>query len=454
MQRFFISREFYVRKRVFKVFPVRTTAYLQILSCKFIIGSKARLSKKQATVPVQPVITKSAKRRQVCQLILDQFEQQYSKELGPLWLSAKVVLLNPQCWQYGVMLNRFTSVADITRILKLQGFTSILPSSVIYTLDPVDTHTPQPDTHPPSILSTNQSLPFQNLPVPIPKHNSEPSSHHNPPPMPSADPGPFPRPSPSPHPPPVPSLQCLIHTSPVRFPSQSHRPGQLKQYYLLNAASLLPVLALEVRDGDRVLDLCSAPGGKALAILQTAHPALLCCNEVDPNRRDWLVKTLESFLPHSLSDTVTVCNLDGRTFGESQPGMYDKVLVDVPCSNDRSWLFSTLSQQGAPRLRERRNLPNLQTALLRSALQAVRPGGVVVYSTCTLSRAENQEVVEAVLSSVPGAELDDLEEELVLPLSDHFTFAPPGHAPSGILVVPHPGKTWGPMFVSRIKRTH
>lgn len=132
--------------------------------------------------------------------------------------------------------------------------------------------------------------------------------------------------------------------------------------------------------------------------------------------------------------------------------MYDKVLVDAPCSNDRSWLFSPIGQQVALRLRERSQLPELQKGLLRSALQTLRPGGVVVYSTCTLSCAENQEVVEAVLSFFP-CRLENLEEELVLPLSEHFSFAPLGPAPSGLLVVPHPGRTWGPMFVSRIKRT-
>uniref|UniRef100_A0A674AHR2 tRNA (cytosine(34)-C(5))-methyltransferase, mitochondrial-like n=1 Tax=Salmo trutta TaxID=8032 RepID=A0A674AHR2_SALTR len=135
-----------------------------------------------------------------------------------------------------------------------------------------------------------------------------------------------------------------------------------------------------------------------------------------------------------------------------------QVLLDAPCSNDRSWLLSCGTggdQQGAVRLRNRARMPTLQTQLLRSALAAVRPGGVVVYSTCTLSRSENQEVVEAVLNTCPGVELQDLEEELALPLQEHFTFTPLGHTPSlGLLVVPQQGQTWGPMFLSRIKRLH
>lgn len=100
----------------------------------------------------------------------------------------------------------------------------------------------------------------------------------------------------------------------------------------------------------------------------------------------------------------------------------------------------------------------------RSALSAVRPGGTVVYSTCTLSSLENYSVVETVLKDCPEAEPEDLWEELAVPFSKYFAFS---HGQTahlycgtmslhnsrlGILVVPYPGKTWGPMFLSRIRR--
>lgn len=99
----------------------------------------------------------------------------------------------------------------------------------------------------------------------------------------------------------------------------------------------------------------------------------------------------------------------------------------------------------------------------------------MVYSTCTLSSSENHAVVDTVLKDCPEAEAEDLWEDFAVPLSKYFTFtsAHPGHGgqtrhkPSllpqndsvssyrrrlGILVVPQPGKTWGPMFLSRIRR--
>ncbi|XP_034536715.1 tRNA (cytosine(34)-C(5))-methyltransferase, mitochondrial isoform X2 [Notolabrus celidotus] len=393
-------------------------------------------------------VTKRRKKaRPSCPSVLNHFDKQYSEELGDLWASARAVLLDPHSWQYGVMLNRFSAATDITQILQSQGFSSLLLQTDI-----------------PKLLSSGSSA------VSNSKYEAGNNSHC----VSECPPDDSPSHTLTQDLQSEPSLQCYIHPYPLRFPSQAHRPGHLKQYYLLNAASLLPVLALQVRDGEKVLDLCSAPGGKAVAMMQCATPALLCCNEPDAHRRAWLSRTIESFLPLSLNTRVIVSAQDGRSCGQSEAGIYDKVLVDAPCSNDRSWLYSSSSQQGEQRLKERDRLPALQAQLLRSALLAVRPGGIVVYSTCTLSSSENYAVVKSVLNDCPEAEPEDLWEEIALPLSKYFTFSPahPDHGqtlqkPSlqpldstvssyhhrlGILVVPQTGKTWGPMFLSRIRR--
>uniref|UniRef100_A0A673HVD9 Putative methyltransferase NSUN3 n=1 Tax=Sinocyclocheilus rhinocerous TaxID=307959 RepID=A0A673HVD9_9TELE len=332
---------------------------------------------------------KSKPQKQVCKTVLKHFDAQYSEELGEQWRSARDVLLNPLSWQYGVLLNRFCDLTNLKQCLTELGHTNLLPQ-----------------THPESHSQT----------APIP-------------------------------------LQCFIHRDPVRIPTQNHHPGWLKQYYLLNAASLLPVLSLNVKEGEHVLDLCAAPGGKILAVLQTATPGLLHCNEVDQHRHDWLLKTLESYVPPTLRHLLSVTHLDGRSIGSMWPGAYDKVLVDAPCSNDRSWLYTPDTHQGEMWLKERTQLPLLQKELLCSALAAVRPGGVVVYSTCTMSQAENQSVVEAVLASYQGVELLELEQHLIDSLSDHFCFAH-FHPSVGQLVIPQKGKTWGPMYVSRLRRIY
>ncbi|XP_068174507.1 tRNA (cytosine(34)-C(5))-methyltransferase, mitochondrial isoform X2 [Antennarius striatus] len=335
------------------------TSLWRCFSSSCYTGPEVLRPKKREGASGNQVTKKHRKPRTSCQQVLEHFDQQYSQELGDLWESVRSALLDPQSWQYGVMINRFSAVTDLPQILQSQGFSSLLPQtdgfeslangqsvmsssqkqardsllkSHYISRDPIIDSQPQS-------CSTTQAL-DRNL-------QSEPSCS-------------------STHP----SLRCYINPYPVRFPSQAHRPGQLKQYYLLNAASLLPVLALQVRDGEKVLDLCAAPGGKAVAIMQCATPALLCCNEPDPHRRAWLAKTLESFLPSSLSSRVTVTAQDGRSFGQREVAVYDKVLVDAPCSNDRSWLYSPDSQQGAQRLKEKTALPALQVQLLRIAVFA------------------------------------------------------------------------------------
>lgn len=181
-----------------------------------------------------------------------------------LLFCCRAVLLDPPSWQYGVMLNRFSTVTDITQLLHSQGFSTLQPETNVSAL-PYNSPSAVSDSRHqagkdsfslPPYISKCSPDDFQVQPdsaryAPTEDHQAQLSLS-------------FPRPS----------LQCYIHPQPLRFPSQPHRPGQLKQYYLLNAASLLPVLALQVRDGERILDLCSAPGGKALAIMQCATPGM------------------------------------------------------------------------------------------------------------------------------------------------------------------------------------
>ncbi|XP_072287876.1 tRNA (cytosine(34)-C(5))-methyltransferase, mitochondrial [Pyxicephalus adspersus] len=246
------------------------------------------------------------------------------------------------------------------------------------------------------------------------------------------------------------SIKCYVSREPGKFPSQRHQTGKIKDYYILNASSLLPVLALDVRDGEMVLDMCAAPGGKSIALLQCALPGLLHCNEPDVHRSLWLRKTLESFVPTSHTNVLSTSQLDGRLIGRLYSSSFDKVLVDAPCSNDRSWLFSSDTERAKSRISERQSLPAIQTELLRSAINALRPGGTLVYSTCTLSRAENSDVISNILNSCSNVTPVDLSH-INNTLSHEFRFAE--QVTHGLLVIPDKGKSWGPMFVSKLLKT-
>jgi len=143
--------------------------------------------------------------------------------------------------------------------------------------------------------------------------------------------------------------------------------------------SQLAALCLGSQDGERVLDLCAAPGGKTGAL----HGDVTAV-EIDPHR----ASELRANLATMGRPDVTVVEADGTALPPELDG-FDRVLVDAPCSG-----LGVLAQRPDLRWRATR-LPELQRALLRSAAERVKPGGTIVYSVCTLNPDECEAVVDA-----------------------------------------------------------
>jgi 16S rRNA (cytosine967-C5)-methyltransferase len=156
--------------------------------------------------------------------------------------------------------------------------------------------------------------------------------------------------------------------------------------------------------GERWLDLCAGPGGKAalLGALARQQGATLLANEPAPHRAK-LVSQALSAVP---ADVWRVRTGDGREVGTEQPESFDRVLVDVPCSG-----LGALRRRPESRWRrtpkDLADLGPLQRALLKSALDAVRPGGVVAYVTCSPHPAETTAVVTDTLRKRDDLELLD-----------------------------------------------
>ncbi|XP_072036671.1 5-cytosine rRNA methyltransferase NSUN4-like [Amphiura filiformis] len=258
-----------------------------------------------------------------------------------------------------------------------------------------------------------------------------------------------------------PNLRCYVHQDEgniKRFPRvKSDSTSGLLTYYAMDAASVLPVLALDLRMDETVLDLCAAPGGKSVAMLQTMYLGGLESNEPNKSRRQRLRSVFNSYVPASMMDSgvVNVSGEDGQELGDLQPNSYDKVLVDVPCTTDRqSALVPTNNIFNLYRVKERQNLPKLQRNLLCSALQAVKPGGDVVYSTCTLSRLQNDDVVENAISTCRSqykiqANVVDLSP-LTSALDKVFNFWK--ECTYGQLVLPGLKRNFGPMYFCKLRR--
>jgi 16S rRNA (cytosine967-C5)-methyltransferase len=202
-------------------------------------------------------------------------------------------------------------------------------------------------------------------------------------------------------------------------------------------ASMAVARALAPRPGERVLDLCAAPGAKAthLAALMEDRGEVVAVDR-DPARAEELRATCARLRARSVQ--VRVADAREPVAGAA----FDRVLVDPPCSG-----LGTL--QARPDLRWRVRAADLdglasrQAAILDAAAASLRPGGTLVYSTCTMSPSENEDQIAALMQRRPDLEIDDLHADL--PLWEH------PRVPGFLQTMPHRHGTAG-FFIARLRR--
>lgn len=174
-------------------------------------------------------------------------------------------------------------------------------------------------------------------------------------------------------------------------------PDELLDIYVMDPASVMVARALEAQDGDRLLDMCAAPGGKSLVLIEALRTqGEIFCNDLSPDRRERLKKVIQQYVPRHIRDRVWVTGKDGVQFGLKEPNSFDRVLLDAPCSGERHILENVTAQKEWS-ARRTEHLATRQYALLSAAFLAVRPGGRIVYSTCSISPIENDGVVGKLL---------------------------------------------------------
>jgi 16S rRNA (cytosine967-C5)-methyltransferase len=199
-------------------------------------------------------------------------------------------------------------------------------------------------------------------------------------------------------------------------------------------AAMAVARAVAPQPGETVLDLCAAPGGKTthLAALMGGEGRVVAV-EKHPGRADALRRTAERM--------GATC-VEVRTGDAEGPhdGPYDRVLVDPPCSD-----LGTLAARPDVRWRKDAEPPvALQAAILEAGANAVRPGGVLVYSTCTISPRENELLIGAFLERRDDFAVDELPSDL--PVWDHPS------VPGFLQTLPHRDGTDG-FFIARLKRS-
>jgi NOL1/NOP2/sun family putative RNA methylase len=162
-------------------------------------------------------------------------------------------------------------------------------------------------------------------------------------------------------------------------------------YYVQEEIAMTAVAALDPQPGDSILDLCAAPGGKTAQIAAClGATGTVMANEIHAARLPSLSVTINRL---GLTQVITT-QADGRSLS-FPPQTFDRVLVDVPCSGEGNWRRRQQSRPWQPEHGLR--IAAAQKKLLSRALDLVKPGGTVVYSTCTFAPEENEAVLDAVL---------------------------------------------------------
>lgn len=176
-------------------------------------------------------------------------------------------------------------------------------------------------------------------------------------------------------------------------------------YYLQEASAMAPVSLLDPQPGERICDLCAAPGGKTTQIAgRLAGEGFLLCNEINPKRAKILSRNIERMG----TANAMVTNEHPQNLADRYAGYFDRVLVDAPCSGEgmfrkeeaavTDWSPETVAM-----------CANRQNEILQSAAQLLKPGGRLVYSTCTFAPEENEQVIQRFLREHPEFSAEDVE---------------------------------------------
>ena len=185
-------------------------------------------------------------------------------------------------------------------------------------------------------------------------------------------------------------------------------PYFLGKIMVQEEVSMIPPVIMEIEPYMKILDMAAAPGSKTTQIADLMqNTGLLVANEVSISRTKGLSSNIERA---GVVNTVIVI-VDGRLYGKYKPEYFDRVLLDAPCSSE-----GTLRKDRSILYRWKKGLikrmSHLQKAMIISAFRTLKKGGVMVYSTCTFSPEENEEVVDHLLKEEEGVEIMKIDINL------------------------------------------
>lgn len=197
-----------------------------------------------------------------------------------------------------------------------------------------------------------------------------------------------------------PRLRAALITDPRQEVLVNPFGGGL-QDYRLDAASVVAARQLDVSADHRIADFCASPGGKSLVLIFALRDGDFHLNDLSPGRVQRLKAVLHDCLPPRMLAKMTVTKSDASRWGMARPEEFDRILVDAPCSGERHLLQSP-RELDRWSLKGAKGLSVRQHALACSALDALKPGGRMVYSTCSIHPLENDGVIDRLKKSRPN----------------------------------------------------
>ncbi|MBP5574906.1 MAG: NOL1/NOP2/sun family putative RNA methylase [Bacilli bacterium] len=184
---------------------------------------------------------------------------------------------------------------------------------------------------------------------------------------------------------------------------------ELGCFYLQEPSAMLPAYLLDPKPGDLVLDLCAAPGGKSMqASLLMKNEGLIISNDISKSRTFSIVENAERLGRGNL----LITNNDFSSIYTKFINTFDKIILDAPCSGSGMFRKEDKMKEDWSYQKVLKNA-EIQKSLILMSYQMLKPGGVMVYSTCSFSYEEDEEVVDYLLNNSDATLLDILDSPLL-----------------------------------------
>lgn len=217
--------------------------------------------------------------------------------------------------------------------------------------------------------------------------------------------------------------------------------------YYMDKASIMAASILPIKEDNKVLDMCAAPGGKTLVLAMKLNgTGKLISNDRSAQRRTRLAKVINSCLPETLRQNITITGHDGTTWSLYEKDVYDCILLDAPCSSERHVITDSTALSIWSPSRPKR-LAIQQFAMLVAALDATVDGGYILYSTCSINPIENELVIEKLSKKRTGI-FEEISIEEVAPEIVKAS----EKCPNGRIILPDSYSSCGPLYFCLLKK--